>query len=581
MKALLNLILSSFRRLTTALTTPFRLFVVKIIRMFNINVLSSKLVAPLTKKVKQLISLKPQSKKDYFTFGRYFIYKKLFVALIIVVCAGIFLYFQMFAPKLPAKTMGTESVETTVSYNYDDMSIRDFTGVANIRASDGTIVYTGDIDKGVCSGSGKLWEINGKLVYEGSFAHNKYNGKGISYFPSGNKHYEGEYADNLYSGSGSIYADDGTLIYSGEFKEGVYSGSGMLYSESATLAYEGNFSGGKYHGTGKSYSTTGLPLYEGEFYEGIPQGQGTLYSGKGKQIYNGFVRAGNINIDTLIGASLEDVQGMFSETPQIFYSDNSCVFVFEQAGVILTGECKVKVDTWERPIENVPDGENEFYFPPDGVGEMPNNDGQLVSVDMSKKTSFHGLSLVNSWFVGDEDTSSGSSNGSSDTSSDENSSNGGNTSSVDGDSQNSASSDSASSMPDFVQKQHKLYFEVDKNVWQSEEELDKSKITIRKITIFNTLPTIQPKTEGVEYTDGAPATIEDCVAIDFIRTAKPTAFSNILFEMDKQNKSFVYLMNINFAGKIDRKVLSEEDLTYKYCYDINNPEVLMYYSVEN
>lgn len=121
---------------------------------------------------------------------------------------------------------------------------------------------------------------------------------------------------------------------------------------------------------------------------------------------------------------------------------------------------------------------------------------------------------------------------------------------------------------------------MDKNVWQSEQELDKSKITIKRVTIFNSLSTILPKTEGVEYEDAAPASIEDCVAIDFIRTAKPTAFSNMLYEMDKQNKSFVYLMNINHAGRIDRKVLSEGDLTYKYCYDIGNPDALMYYSVE-
>ena len=166
---MLKLLLSAFRRIVTAVTNPFRMLIVRIQRMFNINVITAKLVRPLTKKVKALITLRPQTREDYFVIGRWWIYKKLFLTLLLALCAGVFIYFTMFAPKLPAAMATAASVETDVYFNYDDMKLREFTGVANIRAADGSVVYTGDVDKGVCTGNGTLRDRKGRLEYRGGF----------------------------------------------------------------------------------------------------------------------------------------------------------------------------------------------------------------------------------------------------------------------------------------------------------------------------------------------------------------------------------------------------------------------------
>ena len=125
---MLKLLLSAFRRIVTAVTNPFRMLIVRIQRMFNINVITAKLVRPLTKKVKALITLRPQTREDYFVIGRWWIYKKLFLTLLLALCAGVFIYFTMFAPKLPAAMATAASVETDVYFNYDDMKLREFTG---------------------------------------------------------------------------------------------------------------------------------------------------------------------------------------------------------------------------------------------------------------------------------------------------------------------------------------------------------------------------------------------------------------------------------------------------------------------
>ena len=99
-----------------------RLLVVRTPRLFNVKVLTAKLIPTLTKKVKSLITLRPQSPKDYFSVGRYWVYKKLLLTLVLVACAGVFIYFTMFASPLPATPAQPEQVLTTVTF---EMCIRD------------------------------------------------------------------------------------------------------------------------------------------------------------------------------------------------------------------------------------------------------------------------------------------------------------------------------------------------------------------------------------------------------------------------------------------------------------------------
>ena len=267
-----KLLSSVLKRVVTAVTNPFRMLVVRAQRLFNVNILTAKLIPPLTKKVKSLVTLKPQSPADYFSIGRYWVYKKLFLTLVLALCAGVFLYFSMFAEKLPAQTASTQTVMTTVTFDYDDLDLAEYTGVANIRAADGTVVYTGDVAAGVCTGNGTLWDRKGRLVYEGGFENNQYSGQGVQYWPSGNRKYEGEFKNNQYSGEGVLYAEDGeTVLYTGGFQNGRKSGTGKAYSETGTLLYEGAFAEDQYHGEGTQYYDSGVVAYTGSSLKASPR----------------------------------------------------------------------------------------------------------------------------------------------------------------------------------------------------------------------------------------------------------------------------------------------------------------------
>ena len=375
---MLKLLLSAFRRIVTAVTNPFRMLIVRIQRMFNINVITAKLVRPLTKKVKALITLRPQTREDYFVIGRWWIYKKLFLTLLLALCAGVFIYFTMFAPKLPAAMATAASVETDVYFNYDDMKLREFTGVANIRAADGSVVYTGDVDKGVCTGNGTLRDRKGRLEYRGGFEQNQFSGQGIYYYPDGKKKYEGQWAKNLYQGEGVLYDEDGvTQLYAGQFANGLYEGEGKAWSASGVLLYEGGFSGGRYHGQGVSYYPDGTAKYKGEFLKGLPQGKGELYSETGKRLYTGDVYQGKINCRALTDYNFAEIKAAFAETPRVFYTDTDSAFLFEQAGVVVTTDCRVRVDTWVRPAEQRDGG--AYYYMPGQYGEA--SSGELYESD--------------------------------------------------------------------------------------------------------------------------------------------------------------------------------------------------------
>lgn len=596
-----KLLASVFKRIVTAVTNPFRVLLVRIQRAFNINVITAKLIPHLTKKVKELITLKPQSRNDYFVIGRWWVYKKLFLTIILALCAGVFIYFNMFASKLPAAVTAPVSVTTDVTYDYNDMELQKFSGVANIRAADGKVVYTGDIQDGVCEGNGTLWNREGKLLYKGGFSQNQYSGKGISYYPDGTVKYEGEWAANLYEGEGRLYSPEGKLMYEGNFSNGKYEGKGKVYADNKLL-YEGEFSSGLYHGQGTSYYDDGVIHYKGEFYLGKPQGVGQLYSPSGKLLYTGDMQNGEINYRSLVYSNYADIRKAFAETPRIFYSDTESAFVFEQAGVIITLDCRVKVDTWEKPTQE--DDNQKYYYMPGENGSYSTDTSSAAwySYDtFAVGTSASGNGVPASalylqapiqitpmaWYVVDSSSSSSSSSQSSSSSSSSSSSTQSSSSSSSSDSSSespntvpdSSSESSTATTPDFIEKNQTLYFEIDPNVWQSEKELEAEKIQVKKVTVFSGF-SLNLAANAVEYTDNLPPSIEDCVAIDFIRQKQPTAFAQISFEMDRTNRLFMYLYNINNAARIERRVYLVNDLTYRYCYQKPEDTTPMYFSVE-
>ena len=60
----------AFIRLRTAVMNPFQRVVRRIQQLFNANIITSKLVAPINAKVRKILSGEAKSPEDYFTVGR-------------------------------------------------------------------------------------------------------------------------------------------------------------------------------------------------------------------------------------------------------------------------------------------------------------------------------------------------------------------------------------------------------------------------------------------------------------------------------------------------------------------------------
>jgi antitoxin component YwqK of YwqJK toxin-antitoxin module len=552
-----KLLTSAFKRILTAVTSPFRMMLVKFMRLFNINILTAKLIAPLTKQVKSLITLRPQSPKDYVSIGPFWVYKKLFATLVLVACAGVFLYFTMIASKVPTVPAQQTAVETAVSYDYDDLNLSGYTGVANIRAADGKVVYTGDIKDGVCTGTGKLWDRKGRLVYEGDFVANQYSGKGVRYYPGGAKEYEGEFADNQYSGAGTLYAESGAVLYTGSFAAGLYDGDGKLYAEDGTLLYEGAFSAGQYHGTGTSYYADGTICYAGEFFDGQPQGTGTLYSAQGRALYTGAMYAGAIDYRALAGATLAEAEAAFTETPHLYYAGQSCAFAFEQAGVILTVNCQVKVDTWENEASAASDSAGTSYYLPAAAKNLQRAQfsQMLTTLVIPGSSSSQSTSAAATATPSPAATATPTP------------------------SATAAPSASSAAQPDFVEKNQTLYFEIDTDVWQSEAELDTTKLKISRVTVLGgDVPGGLPEKES--YLDDAPLAVEDCAAIELLRQDTATLFPNVVYTMDTRNQMYAEVRDISYAAKVVRRVYEVNGLTYTCCCTIENMDTVRYFIIE-
>ncbi len=537
----MNLFWSSFTRVITAITAPFRMGLLRIMRLFNINVITAKLVRPLNKAIRQIMKSKPTSSDDYISIGKFLVYKNIFMLVVLGSCAAIFIYFSMFASALPTVPPSPEAVLTNTSFDYNDMDLQEYVGVANILAADGARVYTGAVEEGIAAGDGTLYDREGKMLYTGMFDNNMYNGQGIAFHSNGVKKYEGTFVDNLYSGEGMLYSERGELIYEGTFANGQFSGTGRMYQPDYTLAYEGNFINNLFHGMGVLYYENGTVKYDGMFHGGLAQGNGTLYSENGSELYTGSMYAGNINYASLVNTNLSQIESWFFETPKVYYSDDDTAFVFEQAGVVLTTDTKVQVQTWENP-ETAGDSDSSYYYMPGG------SDGSVV--DNS-----------GGWYTGTVDTGSNA------------------------DSTDSTTPPAVDATPDFVTQDITLYYEIDKNVWRSEKddswEDDKQLITIDKVTAYRPNEYTAPANSADMYTDNTQIALDDCVAIDQIRITNPTAFSSVVFELDKYNKLFTRLVKMNFADLIVRNAYEDDGLLYKYSYYDNVGGNIAYFSVES
>lgn len=544
-----NLLGSVFSRIRTAVTSPFRRMTRRVGQMFNVNMISAKLIAPVTKKVRKIMKAEPKSPDDYYTVGRFWISRTLVFIVILCACAAVFLYFGWLAPDLEDTTT-TENLITSVYYDYDDMSLGEYSGKANIRAANGAVVYTGDILAGVCTGNGSLWNQDGILIYEGAFVNNKFEGTGTLYYPDGKVQYAGEFSDNNFSGAGIMYASDGTVLYEGNFENGMYSGDGVLYNEDGIMIYEGSFQSGLYHGTGVSYYDSGIKRYEGEFYMGRAQGTGSLYSSSGRLIFTGMFARDEIHYEALLGLSLADVETMFQETPKVYFSEGGTSFLFENAQVILKTDCLVEL----KLSEEAASAEGSWFLPDE-------EEDTLAETEESRLDS---AAAASDGTEGEEEDA---------------------VAEAIGDLQQSMSEMTAEEKEELenlpVNNIYHIYYYLATDEWQREEDLDKSAILVTGVSAYSADIDVS-FLEGYEMTpENGAASLQECVAIERIRLTEPTAFSSINYEITTLNRSYMQVSGMNLADAIYEEVYDADGVRYRLCYQMDAPGELKFITVEN
>lgn len=575
MDYILKLLKAMLTRLRALTLNPIRNFIRKIQMMFNANVIANRLISPLTKKFRELFRITPKSGADYYSLGKLLIAKKLIVAFVVGACVLVFAYFTFIEEPIEQPVTATTGKITDVDFDYDDMDLTEYSGKANIRASNNSVVYTGDIVNGMCTGSGILYNQSGVLVYDGEFEENKYSGTGTLYYPDGSVKYQGEFAENTFEGEGVLYYDSGQIQYKGSFSGGFYNGRGVEYTEEGKLVYEGTYLNGQYHENGVMYHENGMKKYEGEFFMGMPQGEGTLYTSAGRPYYTGIVADGDVAYEALISLSLEDVTDMFYDDPEVYYTyDGGSCFVYETAKLMLETDCIVRIVSKDMGEEqDNPDSQdgNGWYLP-EGAG-----DG--LRLDTSAEPAANTATAENS------EENSEDANGDSGLSEADKIL-------LEALNQAITEDEDADKPTDYVTKENKIYYFVNESEWVSEEDLALKSVVVDAVTVYKE-NLKNPFRDDVQYIPVNGATdLADCIAISYIRKQIPTTFSNITFEeLDKGHRysqqdqtqtsyRYSYIKNINYAEAVYKELIDTEDFSYELCYQIDDADQLMYYSVE-
>ena len=187
----------------------------------------------------KIFDVRPSDENDYYTFGGWFVSKKLAFAVTVVICVvGGWLVVSMMPQKGQADT-------PYKIYRYNSIPLKVASGKVQILGKSGYVAYEGDVEKGQVKGNGTLYDVKGNVVYTGEFDLNAYNGEGISYYGNAVKQYEGTFKDNLYQGNGKLYRENGILEYEGEFNQGFMEGEGQLYNSAQEPIYKGTLKAGR------------------------------------------------------------------------------------------------------------------------------------------------------------------------------------------------------------------------------------------------------------------------------------------------------------------------------------------------
>lgn len=562
MQYIIGLLKALATRIKALALNPFRNLGREIQRLFNANMIAAKVIQPITKKSRELFHIKPESEKDYYSVGRFFIAKKLIVAVVVLGCVSVFAYFILIAEPVEKKVTASTGIVTSVEYYYNDIELSEYSGKANILAAGGARVYTGDIKDGVCTGNGILYNQSGVLMYEGEFLNNKLSGYGTEYASDGSIRYEGKFENNLYSGEGTLYYPSGQMEYRGMFRSGFYEGNGVLYQENGNLNYEGSFQSGYPHGSGILYYEDDIKRYEGEFTMGKPQGEGTLYTTAGRPYYTGIVANGDVAYEALVSLNAGEVAEMFYESPAIYYTLDTTCFVYDTAQVILEMDCIVRI------ISNSLLEEGNTAISNEGDGwYLPEGEEDAVVLDDSKGAG--------------QSTAATASTGNTDDDSDEEedklveSLN----SLIDKMNQMQEEAEDADKPTDYITQEQKIYYYVNNSEWVAQADLDDKSIRVEGVTAYHAEAADSIAKDQISIPANGVTGLSDCIAIGKIRRQIPTAFSNITFEEVARNYQYTYVKNINYAQAIYEERIEKKGFLYQMCYEIDNAKQIYYYKI--
>ncbi|MDQ2085359.1 hypothetical protein RBH29_02760 [Herbivorax sp. ANBcel31] len=274
-----DILSKNIKIISNSISRFFKKFVKKIKKLSNIKRHSAKFTKKAVKKVLGFLRGDNKSLKDYFQFGNLLISKKLAVIIIIICIAAPILFTRYALPPIRERFW-------TPSFYFNSPDIENYTGRANILASNSQVVYVGDIVEGKCTGKGRLYDLEGSLVYVGEFLLNNFSGKGKLHH-DGNVLFNGEFLLNKYNGEGQLFDESGTPIYHGTFKDGEYNGHGTKYYPDGTMKYQGTFKDGLFEGEG-TYYEDGMIRYTGGFRNGAYSQKGTLYDEYSRKKFTGY-----------------------------------------------------------------------------------------------------------------------------------------------------------------------------------------------------------------------------------------------------------------------------------------------------
>ena len=293
------------------------------------------------------------------------------------------------------------------------------------------------------------------------------------------------------------------------------------------MIYEGEFFSGIHHGTGTSYYNSGIKKYEGDFYMGKAQGMGTSYTTAGKPIYEGAFARDAIHYESLLGASLKDISEMFKEEPKVYFDDGATSMLYESAKIVLKVDCLVEL--MDR-TEDTSDG-NDWYLENSEDDLLPETESSRLEDETEEEKDAATIEA-----------------------------------------------ETLASLP--VQNIYGIYYYLMSDEWQNVENLDLSAIHVTSAAVYWPEISVGFLNEESMVPENGSVALMECIAVEKIRMERPTAFSNINYEMLTKNNSYTQVRGVNMAEAIYKEVYDVEGVRYKLCYEMDNPNDLRFVTVE-